>query len=125
MTEDITVPEGESTVIEEGCQLFFHKSTGMIVEGNLAVEGTKEQPVLFTSINDSLSPEKTDLAPDSSRWNGILIGGTCRRSVEFSRFTLAWSSYGIRSRKSQVVISGGIFRHNETSNFMIETVVPI
>lgn len=60
VVSDISVPEGESTIIGEGCRFFFAPFTGILVNGTLVVKGTREQPVHFTSINDSLSPHRKE-----------------------------------------------------------------
>ncbi|MFZ5430651.1 MAG: hypothetical protein ACOZDD_10500 [Bacteroidota bacterium] len=54
--------------IEPGARVHFHKGAGLYVRGNIVANGTKDNPILFTS--DRLEEAYKNL-PD--QWNGILI----------------------------------------------------
>jgi hypothetical protein len=54
--------------IEPGTRVHFHKGAGLYVRGNIVANGTKDNPVLFTS--DRMEESYRNL-PD--QWNGILI----------------------------------------------------
>ena len=118
VVNDLTIPEGENAVIGEGCRLFFKPFTGIIVDGNITVAGTQDHPVLFTSINDSLSPYKKEQLPNPFDWNGIHVKDDVGK-VTFSHFTLAYSVYGIKSQKASIVIDNGTFRQNGQFHFTI------
>lgn len=43
----MAVDEGETLIIEEGCQLYFHRNSGFYILGSLIVNGSIENPVIF------------------------------------------------------------------------------
>ncbi len=45
---DVTIPAGDSLVIQPGVHLIFNNQAGMIVEGNLFSLGTQQNPIYFT-----------------------------------------------------------------------------
>src|SRR4030043_487692 len=51
--EDIYISKGKTTVIKEGVVLLFESFTGLKVSGAFIVEGTIDDPVIFTSVNDA------------------------------------------------------------------------
>ena len=65
-----------SLTIEAGCKIFSHANSPFIVDGNLIVNGTKQQPVVFTG--DRLDADYKDL-PYS--WSGIYFRGNSYNSV--------------------------------------------
>ena len=65
-----------SLTIEAGCKIFSHANSPFIVDGNLIVNGTKQQPVIFTG--DRLDADYKDL-PYS--WAGIYFRGNSYNSV--------------------------------------------
>lgn len=119
---EITIPKGHRLCIKEGCMLFFRPFTGITVEGSLIVEGTSENPVIFTSVNDSLlTPNPTQLA-NPFDWNGIYITHNAD-NVELSCFSLMYSVYGIKSQKAMFSIVNGTFRQNGQYNCTVDEVV--
>lgn len=77
----ITVPEGESLVIEEGVQVIFdsngvgatHTPIEFIVDGNLYCRGTEANPILL-SVDES---ERTEANAMAGLWGGIVATETC------------------------------------------------
>ena len=77
----ITVPEGQTLTIEEGCQVLFddngvgasHTRIEFMVKGNLYCKGTDTNPVLF-----SVAPGKR-IATNTfgGLWGGIVATSTC------------------------------------------------
>lgn len=77
----ITVPEGDTLTIEEGVNVIFSTAgvgasatpIEMIVDGNLYVEGTEENPVLFTV------PEADRVTSNAfaGLWGGIVASQSC------------------------------------------------
>jgi hypothetical protein len=66
VTEDLFIPRRFSLVIEEGTCLKFAKDTVMISEGAIIAKGTAENPITFTSADES--------------WGGALITNAKKRS---------------------------------------------
>ena len=116
--KDIVIPENSNTDMEAGCTFFFKPFTGIIINGNLNVAGTSDSPVLFTSINDSLSPDKGDQLANPFDWNGIYITGKSGKVI-FSHFTLCYSVYGIKSQSRSIAIDNGLFKENGQFHFTI------
>jgi hypothetical protein len=111
VSDNLTIPSGKKLVIKEGCILLFKPFTGIIVEGNLDVEGTLEKPVIFTTENDSAYNPESKQTPNPFDWNGILIGQKAG-TVKLSNFDLKYSVYGIKSAKEGFVINNGTFSRN-------------
>jgi hypothetical protein len=111
ISDDITVPPGKTLNIGEGVILLFKPYTGLIIEGALAVAGSLEKPVIFTTVNNAkYNPESNQLS-NPFDWNGIFITQKAEL-VTLSNFILEYSVYGVKSQKEEFVISNGIFIHN-------------
>jgi hypothetical protein len=116
--QDILIPAGNRAVIKEGCVFLFKPFTGLTVHGHLVVEGTQEQPIIFTSINDGEHNPASEQLPNPFDWNGILVtreSGT----VSLKYFALRYSVYGIKSQNSNIQIENGQFRQNGQFHFTI------
>lgn len=109
--KDLIIEKGHSLVIQAGCNLFFTSFTGIVVHGNLTVNGSDEHPVLFSSVNDTLSPQRTTALPNPFDWNGILITSMAS-SIVFSNSILKFSTYGIKSQTESLIIKNGYFKNN-------------
>jgi hypothetical protein len=121
----LTIPHGGRLVVKKGCQLFFRPSTGLIVEGSIAIEGTSDEPVIFTSNNDSFSPEKTDQKANPFDWNGIVVTERTK-SVVVRHFFIKYSIYGIESHNPNMVLDNGIFIGNGQFNCTVgNRILPI
>jgi hypothetical protein len=117
--KEIVVPGGKTVRIPSGCVLLFSPFTGLRVEGRLIVEGSQDEPVVFTSIHDTTyNPESTQLA-NPFDWNGIYITKASARSF-LNNFELMFSVYGIKSESENIVIQNGIFRQNGQFHFTID-----
>ena len=66
VTDDLTVPEGETLTIDPGVRVKFYSGTGMTVNGKLLANGTEDYPVRFTS------KEPTPLPGD---WDNLVLNG--------------------------------------------------
>lgn len=81
----LVIPEGESLTIEPGVKIIVstegvgvnHTPIEIIVNGNLYVLGTEEQPVLFT-IEES---KRTAANTFAGLWGGIVATESCREMV--------------------------------------------
>jgi len=60
---DVTVPVGETLVIEPGVIIYADAGVGITVRGDLQAVGTAEDPILFTGPKDGF--------PDGVGWQGI------------------------------------------------------
>jgi hypothetical protein len=122
---NILIPSNGKMIINNGCQLFFKAATGIIVKGNLSIEGAFDAPVTFSSINDSTSPEKTAKKAKPSDWNGILVSDQAQHTV-FKHFYLKYSTYGIESYNANMVIDDGIFIGNGQFNCTVgKKILPV
>lgn len=116
--KDISVPAGKRLTIKEGCVFLFNGFTGLAVFGDLAVEGSNDKPVIFTSVNDGdYNPKSTQL-PNPFDWNGIIITRESG-SVHMQNFQLRYSVYGIKSQNTVMTIQNGVFRQNGQFHFTI------
>jgi hypothetical protein len=116
--QDILIPSGNKAVIKEGCVFLFKPFTGLHVHGHLLVDGTKDEPVIFTSINDGEFNSASEQLPNPFDWNGILVtreSGT----VAIKHFALRFSVYGIKSQNPAIRVDNGLFRQNGQFHFTI------
>ena len=66
--------------INAGTKIFFHRGSTMYVKGNLVVNGTKDNPVIFR--NDRLEHVYDDIP---SQWNGVLLfSGSNNNNIEYA-----------------------------------------
>lgn len=125
VTENISIKKGSSVVIKEGCVFLFKPFTGIKVYGALSVQGSRENPVVFTSVHDNTFNLTAQQAPNPFDWNGIIIHKSAK-NVSFMNVQLSYSVYGIKSRKEAVRIDNGIFRQNGQFHFTInDTIKPV
>ncbi len=118
---ELEIPKNEVLKIEEGCVLYFKKFTGIKVEGSLIVEGTSQNPVIFTSINEykAKTTEDDTVQPSAFDWNGILIESSME-SVKLSNFILKNSVYGLKSNIKSISFTNGFFSNNGQYSFTIK-----
>jgi hypothetical protein len=116
--QDIVIPQNDRSVVKAGCVFLFKSFTGINVYGSLIVEGTTENPVVFTSINDaSYYPEASQL-PNAFDWNGIYVAENSG-DVKLRNFKLMYSVYGIKSKKDEITLQNGSFKQNGQFHFTI------
>lgn len=116
--QDILIPAGSKAIIKEGCIFLFKPFTGLTIHGHLVVEGTQNQPVIFSSINDGEYNLKSEQLPNPFDWNGILVSRESG-TVSLKNFALRFSVYGIKSQNTNIVIENGLFRQNGQFHFTI------
>jgi len=73
----LTVNSGSSLTIQPGTKVYFHKDASLNIEGNLWVNGTVTDPVLFCS--DRLEKLYTE---EPGQWKGIFLKRTGNGSVK-------------------------------------------
>lgn len=116
--ENIEIPLEKKVVIGEGCIFLFKMYTGLTIRGSLSVEGTSTHPVVFTSINDTMSNKHSSQNVDAFDWNGVIVDQRAG-NVILKDFQLSYSVYGIKSQKSEVIIQNGVFHSNGQFNFTL------
>jgi len=67
----LTVKHGAALTIQPGTKIYFHKDAGLNIEGNLTVNGSLTEPVLFCS--DRLEKVYSD---EPGQWKGIFLKRT-------------------------------------------------
>ncbi|MBN2038391.1 MAG: hypothetical protein JW768_16745 [Chitinispirillaceae bacterium] len=123
--KDITVPRGKSLTIKEGCALIFKQFTGLTILGGCTVDGTKEHPVVFTSINDAIYNKTTAQEAGAFDWNGITVQ---KKSgpVVLNCIDVRYSVYGIKSQNPGIVIRQSTFNQNGQFHFTVnEKIQPV
>lgn len=118
VTENVFIENDSKTLVEPGCIFLFKPYTGIIVHGTFIVVGKKENPVIFSSINDSTYSQIAVKKPEPFDWNGILIENEAVE-VSLSHFKISYSVYGIKSKISTLAIKNGLFRQNGQFHFTI------
>lgn len=77
---DITVKAGITLTLDAGVEMFFHRNTGMNVQGKLIVNGTFLEPIIIRS--DRLENDYNDVP---GQWNGItLMNPVDTSSIDFA-----------------------------------------
>jgi hypothetical protein len=116
--KDITVPKGKSLTINEGCALIFKQFTGLTIQGSCTVNGTKDHPVVFTSINDAIYNKTTAQEAGAFDWNGLTV---LKKSgpVVFNHIDVRYSVYGIKSQNPGIVIRQSTFNQNGQFHFTV------
>lgn len=116
--QDVIIPKNEQIVIKAGCIFLFKSFTGINILGSMLVEGTEDNPVIFTSINDSKFNSDAAQLPNAFDWNGIYIAEGSG-DVKFRNFKLMYSVFGIKSKKDDITLQNGYFKQNGQFHFTI------
>jgi hypothetical protein len=119
VTGDIEVSPGATVVIEPGTIFLFKNFTTLHIHGTLLARGTKEQPIVFTSENDTAYNPHPSLAPAAYDWNGITVyesgNGACFRNCSIN-----YSLYGINSLTKSITVETCSFIQNGKSDLTVE-----
>jgi len=119
---DIVIPQNIRVTIKAGTIFLFQASTGMKLYGEILVEGNIENPVVFTSYNDTIYNPTSSQPPSSVDWDGILISGDAQK-VTMRCFRLMYSINGIKSDKKEMKINEAFFAENGKYNIIIKNEV--
>ncbi|MBN1578557.1 MAG: hypothetical protein JW913_18485 [Chitinispirillaceae bacterium] len=117
--KDIIVPSETECTIEGGCVFLFRPFTGLIVEGTLLVNGTPEQPVVFTSVNDTAYSRGGGQSANPFDWNGVVVAAESHGS-SFSNLHVGYSVYGIKSQTPNLIVDRCIFFQNGQFHFTVK-----
>lgn len=115
---DILVGPGSTVTIEPGTAILFSPFVGLHIQGVLHAEGTPEQPVVFTSVNDSVVNPGAQESAAPFDWNGIDIYENAVGTT-FTSCRISYSVYGIRSQTDQFRILNSLFTFNGNNNVSI------
>jgi len=115
---DIVIPAGQKVVVNKGCVFLFKPFTALIVRGQLFVDGTEKEPVVFTSINDDKFNPETEKLPAAFDWNGIDIAGSAA-GTNLSHAVVSYSVFGVKSQYDGLVLTQCTFYENGQFNFTL------
>ena len=116
--QEAVVPKNAQIVIKAGCVFLFKSFTGINVYGSMIVEGTGDNPVVFSSINDANYNPKAEQLPNAFDWNGIYVAENAGH-IKFRNFKLMYSVFGIKSKKDDITLQNGSFKQNGQFHFTI------
>lgn len=87
----VAVDSGATVAVAAGAKLYFGAKSGMAVSGTLKVEGTPENPCIFSfpRYNDLWYKEAT------GQWEGISITASGRASVRYARIRGARHAFAV------------------------------
>jgi hypothetical protein len=119
VSADIVVPQGKTVTIEAGTILLFSNFTGLKIQGTLLARGNADNPIVFTSVNDTLYNRTSTITPAPYDWNGIDIFET-GIGTTLVHCKIFYSVYGINSLTRYVRISPALFRNNGRADLTIE-----
>ncbi|MBW2254344.1 MAG: right-handed parallel beta-helix repeat-containing protein [Deltaproteobacteria bacterium] len=95
----ITVPDGLELVIDPGVVLKYSSGVGMQVYGDLVVDGTADDKVVFTAFDDHSSGDPTDsdlaVLPEQGAWFGVeldTVDDPFRSVIRHARFLYGGSN---------------------------------
>ncbi|KMQ52334.1 hypothetical protein CHISP_0601 [Chitinispirillum alkaliphilum] len=106
----VYIPEGEELHISPGVTIFFKPFTGITVRGSLVSEGTAENHVTFTSINEHADAHE---APGSFDWNGIEASEEAQQ-IFLVNTKIKHSTFGlnVHSYDSEIFLDNTTFINN-------------
>ncbi len=116
---DIEVPANKVVTIEPGVVILFKNFTGLHVSGKLIAQGTKNQPIIFTSENDKKYNPSSMLMPNPYDWNGVYIHDDAFGSI-LTHCTVSYTVYGIISDTKFIKLDPVILKENGKSSLVIE-----
>jgi hypothetical protein len=112
---NVTVPQGATLTIQSGVTLRFINSAGITVDGDLIVQGTALDPVVFTSINSS--PRKGD-------WSGILIN-SASANTQVDHAVIEYAEDGLYFHNSSGSVTNSLIQYNTNGITINGTSSPI
>ena len=118
VTADLVVDKGKVLTLKPGCIFLFKQYTGLSIDGSLIAEGTKDNPIIFTSINDGKYNDSTTTPPQPFDWNGVIVSRNAE-SVKMSNFLLTYSVFGLKCQTENITVTGGVFNSNGQFNMTI------
>ena len=118
VTSTLEVKEGEEVTIEKGAVFLFKNFTGVNVKGSIKVKGTENDPVIFSSENDTLFNPSPSLEPAPFDWDGITVNPGMEKNI-FEHCFIKYSLFGIKSLTQNITLKKCSFIQNGSSDFTI------
>jgi len=134
LSEDLIFPRGYQVVLNAGTKISLAKGVGLLIQGSLIVEGTKEQPVIITAVKPKeafgtfavLGTGKEisrinylKLSHGNEKWmNGAYFSGAFALHyqkeviIENSEFIEGQADDGLNIKFSKVYLKNNIFKNN-------------
>jgi len=134
LTEDLIFPRGSQIVLNAGTEITLAKGVGLLIQGSLIVDGTKEQPVIITAVKPKeafgtfavLGTGKEisrinylKLSHGNEKWmNGAYFSGAFALHyqkeviIENSEFIEGQADDGVNIKFSKVYLMNNIFKNN-------------
>jgi len=134
LSEDLIFPRGSKVFLNAGTQMSLAKDVGVLIQGSLTVEGTKEQPVIITAANlkdafgtfavlgtgkEISTINYLKLSYGKEKWvNGAYFSGAFALhyqkevTIENSEFFEGQADDGVNIKFSKVYIKNNIFKNN-------------
>lgn len=116
--EPITITKGATVTIKKGTVFLFKNYAGLKVQGSLIIQGTEDEPVIFTSFNDKKYNPDAKMYPNAFDWNGLSIE-EASGTIELHHFILMYSVYGVKSKNDKILINRGRFSNNGQCDVVI------
>jgi len=106
VTATITVQAGDTLHITPGSELLFNGYTGITVMGHLKAIGTKEQPIVFTSVTDT-----AESGGSPFDWNGVEV--TSEGAAELAYCLISNTTSGLTAENARsLALDKCIFKNN-------------
>ena len=116
--DTVTIGESARLVIEEGVQVHFDKSYGLVINGVLIAMGSADEPIVFTS-SAPVFPAKGD-------WEGIYFTDSSQNELcVLEHCIVEYAQVGIRCRDASPRIFDSIVRENLQYGIRCEDSSPI
>lgn len=99
----LTIPSGTALTLQPGTvfKLIHQEGAAISVSGTLNAIGTIEEPIVFTSINDSVYGGDGN----NTYWSGIDITSTGDAKIDYVKIRYAGASHNLPSDSSRYVIN--------------------
>jgi len=114
-TSDIIVRSGVTLTLEANTEIQFSTGMSLIVDGALQVNGTKENPVMFTS--QSAMPAALD-------WDGIRINSSAT-NVVIDHAVIEYAENGIYFDEASGTVTNSIISNNKYGAYLYGNSAPI
>lgn len=115
VNDDVTVKAGAKLTIQEGTVVKFADGRKLVVDGELEVDGMRNNPVVFTSIKHDAFGGDTNgdadkTSPNAGDWNTVLINGKAHLRYCHGYYGAPENETGIftlsKNDKSEMVMEG-------------------
>jgi len=114
VTGDVTVNDGVTLEIDPGVFVLFDEDTRLTVNGTLIAEGTDEDPIIFTSYNES---------PSSSDWYGIRFeDSSVDASCKVKYCDIKYAQYGIYCNRANPKIQNNSISNSNNGILFIASI---